>query len=41
MRSLLIAPVDEQRLAEALESGADAVIVDLARAAPADKVASK
>ena len=32
MRSLLIAPADEQRLAEALKSGADAVIVDLARA---------
>ena len=32
MRSLLIAPADEQRLAEALESGADAIIVDLARA---------
>jgi citrate lyase subunit beta / citryl-CoA lyase len=30
MRSLLIAPADEQRLAEALGSGADAVIVDLA-----------
>ena len=37
MRSLLIAPADEQRLAEALESGADAVIVDLAGAAPADE----
>jgi citrate lyase subunit beta/citryl-CoA lyase len=35
MRSLLIAPADEQRLAEALESGADAIIVDLAQAAPA------
>jgi citrate lyase subunit beta/citryl-CoA lyase len=34
MRSLLIAPADEQRLAEALKSGADAVIVDLAQAAP-------
>jgi citrate lyase subunit beta / citryl-CoA lyase len=32
MRSLLIAPADEQRLAEALKSGADAVIVDLAQA---------
>ena len=37
MRSLLIAPADEQRLAEALESGADAVIVDLAQAAPATR----
>jgi citrate lyase subunit beta / citryl-CoA lyase len=35
MRSLLIAPADEQRLAEALKSGADAVIVDLAQATPA------
>jgi citrate lyase subunit beta / citryl-CoA lyase len=35
MRSLLIAPADEQRLAEALGSGADAVIVDLAQATPA------
>jgi citrate lyase subunit beta / citryl-CoA lyase len=41
MRSLFIAPADEKRLAEALESGADAVIVDLARAAPADKVAAR
>ena len=32
MRSLLIAPADEQKLAEALESGADAIIVDLAGA---------
>jgi citrate lyase subunit beta/citryl-CoA lyase len=35
VRSLLIAPADEQRLAEALKSGADAVIVDLAQAGPA------
>ena len=41
MRSLLIAPADEQRLAEALESGADAIIVDLARAAQADRVAAR
>ena len=34
MRSLLIAPADEQPLAEALESGADAIIVDLAGAVP-------
>jgi citrate lyase subunit beta / citryl-CoA lyase len=32
MRSLMIAPADEKRLAEALASGADAVIVDLASA---------
>ena len=37
MRSLLIAPADEQRLAEALNSGADAIIVDLAQGAPAEK----
>ena len=41
MRSLLIAPADEQRLAEALESGADAVIVDLAQAAPAERAAAR
>ena len=40
MRSLLIAPADEQRLAEALESGADAIIVDLAGAAPATRDAA-
>jgi citrate lyase subunit beta / citryl-CoA lyase len=37
MRSLLIAPADEQQLAEALRSGADAVIVDLAGTAPAER----
>jgi citrate lyase subunit beta / citryl-CoA lyase len=41
MRSLLIAPADEQRLAEALESGADAIIVDLAQAAPAERAAAR
>ena len=41
MRSLLIAPADEKRLAEALKSGADAVIVDLARATPAERVAAR
>jgi citrate lyase subunit beta/citryl-CoA lyase len=41
MRSLLIAPADEKRLAEALKSGADAIIVDLARAARADRVAAR
>jgi citrate lyase subunit beta/citryl-CoA lyase len=35
MRSLLIAPADEQRLAEALQSGADAILVDLTQAEPA------
>jgi citrate lyase subunit beta / citryl-CoA lyase len=34
MRSLLVAAADEERLAEALESGADAIIIDLAGAAP-------
>jgi citrate lyase subunit beta / citryl-CoA lyase len=34
MRSLLIAPPDEQRLAEALKSGANAIIVDLGGAEP-------
>jgi citrate lyase subunit beta / citryl-CoA lyase len=41
MRSLLIAPADEQQLAEALTSGADAVIVDLARAAPAERAGAR
>ena len=41
MRSLLIAPADEQRLAEALESGADAIIVDLAGAAPAERAGAR
>ena len=36
MRSLLIAPADENRLAEALKSGADAIVVDLAGAKPAE-----
>jgi citrate lyase subunit beta / citryl-CoA lyase len=41
VRSLLIAPADEQRLAEALQSGADAVIVDLAQAAPATQAGAR
>jgi citrate lyase subunit beta / citryl-CoA lyase len=41
MRSLLIAPADEKRLAEALASGADAVVVDLARAAAGERVAAR
>src|ERR1700722_1491049 len=41
MRSLLIAPADERRLAEALQSGADAVIVDLAQAAPATQAGAR
>ena len=39
MRSLIIVPADEKRLAEALASGADALIVDLA-SAPAEKRAA-
>ena len=41
MRSLLFAPADEQRLAEALKSGADAIIVDLAQAAPATRATAR
>jgi citrate lyase subunit beta / citryl-CoA lyase len=41
MRSLLIAPAEQARLAEALRSGADAVIVDLARTAPAGRAAAR
>ena len=41
MRSLLIAPAVEKRLAAALLSGADAVIVDLAQAAPAERTAAR
>ncbi|HEY5204917.1 MAG TPA: aldolase/citrate lyase family protein [Roseiarcus sp.] len=41
MRSLLIAPADEQRLAEALTSGADAIVVDLAGAAPARRAGAR
>jgi citrate lyase subunit beta / citryl-CoA lyase len=37
MRSLLIVPADERQLAQALTSGVDAIIIDLARAAPATK----
>ena len=41
MRSLLIAPADERRLAEALTSGADAIVVDLAGAAPARRAGAR
>jgi citrate lyase subunit beta/citryl-CoA lyase len=41
MRSLLIAPADEKRLAEALKSGANAVIVDLASAALATRAGAR
>jgi citrate lyase subunit beta/citryl-CoA lyase len=41
MRSLIIAPADEKRLAEALASGADALAVDLAQAAPEKRAATR
>ena len=41
MRSLLVAPPEEERLAAALLSGTDAVIVDLAQAAPAERAAAR
>jgi citrate lyase subunit beta / citryl-CoA lyase len=41
MRSLLITPADEQKLATALGSGADAIIVDLTQAAPAERARAR
>jgi citrate lyase subunit beta / citryl-CoA lyase len=41
MHSLIIAPADETRLAEGLKSGAHAVIVDLAQAAPENRAAAR
>ena len=41
MRSLIIAPADEKRLAEALASGAGAVVVDLALASPEKRTAAR
>ena len=41
MRSLIVAPADERRLAEALASGAGAVIVDLALAQPEKRTAAR
>jgi citrate lyase subunit beta / citryl-CoA lyase len=41
VRSLLIAAADELRLAEALKSGADAILVDLAQAAAAAKAGAR
>jgi len=41
MRSLIIAPAEEKRLAEALASGADAVVVDLALAPPGEKATAR
>ena len=36
-----MAPADEQKLAEALESGADAILVDLAQAAPGERAGAR
>ncbi len=41
MRSLLLVAADEIQLAEALKSGADAIIVDLAGAAPATRAGAR
>ena len=41
MRSLLLVPADEQKLAEALDSGADAIIVDLAQVAPTERAGAR
>jgi citrate lyase subunit beta/citryl-CoA lyase len=41
MRSLIVAPADERRLAEALASGADALVVDLAVATPDQRPAAR
>ena len=41
MRSLIVAPADEKRLAEALASGADALVVDLAIAPPDQRAAAR
>jgi citrate lyase subunit beta/citryl-CoA lyase len=41
MRSLIVAPADEKRLAEALASGADGLVVDLAFAPPDRKGAAR
>ena len=41
MRSLIITPPDEKRLAEALASGADGLIVDLALSPPGDRAAAR
>jgi citrate lyase subunit beta/citryl-CoA lyase len=41
MRSLLVAPADKQQLAEALASSADAILIDLVRAAPAERAGAR
>jgi citrate lyase subunit beta / citryl-CoA lyase len=41
MRSLIVAPADEKRLAEALASGADGLVVDLALAPPGGAAAAR
>jgi citrate lyase subunit beta / citryl-CoA lyase len=41
MRSFLFAPPDERQLAQALESGADALVIDLAAAHPSGRVGAR
>ena len=41
MRSLLITPANEKRLAEALKSGADAIVVDLAEEEPGKRARAR
>jgi len=41
MRSLIVAPADEKRLAEALGSGADGLVVDLTQAPPDRRAAAR
>jgi citrate lyase subunit beta / citryl-CoA lyase len=41
MRSLIVAPADEKRLAEAFESGADGLVIDLAIAAPDQRATAR
>ena len=41
MRSLLLVPADEQKLAEAVDSCADAIIVDLAEAGSAERAGAR
>ena len=41
MRSLIVAPADEKRLAEALASGADGLVIDLASPRPTRRPAAR
>jgi citrate lyase subunit beta / citryl-CoA lyase len=41
MRSVIVAPADQKRLAEALASGADGLVVDLAQAPPDRRAAAR